>query len=185
LAHTRRRNIVLDAESFADRRQTGILDLTVARGGLDDDYVDAIETALGAWWGGVESPECLCVTTVPGAENLEARCRGIIEGVTAAGLLSKQLPLPASSFGDKTVVSEAIKSTLIQDKSVDGVVVMMGNQDADSAAIAIEQAGVQNRLKLGDLDRIKQGKQKFASTSKDTCRVSWQCFCSTPMLTME
>jgi len=45
----------------------------------------------------------------------------------------------------------------------------MGNQDASSAALAVAQANVQDRVKLGtfntdqaSLDRIKQGTQMFA-----------------------
>jgi simple sugar transport system substrate-binding protein len=131
-----------------------------------EDYMAGL--AAGKYLGTNNVKNVLCVNTVPGAQNLEARCKGIIEGVTSAGFKAKQLPLPASSFGDKTAVSEAIKSTLFQDASIDGVVTM-GNQDADSAAIAIDQAGAQNRVKLGtfntdqaSLDRIKQGKQMFA-----------------------
>jgi simple sugar transport system substrate-binding protein len=131
-----------------------------------EDYVAGL--AAGRYLGANSVKNVLCVNTVPGAANLEARCKGIVEGVTAAGFNAKQLPLPASSFGDKTAVSEAIKATLLQDQTIGGVVTM-GNQDADSAAIAIEQAGAQDRVKLGtfntdqaSLDRIKKGTQMFA-----------------------
>jgi simple sugar transport system substrate-binding protein len=148
----------------------GGMEKTKELGGVNyvgtEDYMAGL--TAGKYLGVNKVKNVLCVNTVPGAENLEARCRGIIEGVTAAGFKAKQLPLPASSFGDKTAVSEAIKSTLLQDSAVDGVVTM-GNQDADSAAIAIGQAGVQDRVRLGtfntdqaSLDRIKQGKQMFA-----------------------
>ncbi len=131
-----------------------------------EDYV--AELAAGEYLGAHNAKNVLCVNTVPGAANLEARCKGIIDGVTKAGSKAKQLPLPASSFGDKTAVSEAIKATLLQDETIDGVVTQ-GNQDADSGAIAIEQAGAQNRVKLGtfntdqaSLDRIEKGMQMFA-----------------------
>jgi simple sugar transport system substrate-binding protein len=131
-----------------------------------EDYVAGL--AAGEYLGAHSAKNVLCVNTVPGAANLEARCKGIINGVTKAGSKAKQLPLPASSFGDKTAVSEAIKATLLQDQTIDGVVTQ-GNQDADSGAIAIEQAGAQSRVKLGtfntdqaSLDRIKKGTQMFA-----------------------
>ena len=40
----------------------------------------------------------LCVNTIPGAANLEARCKGVIDGVTAAGGTAEQLPLPPTSL---------------------------------------------------------------------------------------
>lgn len=110
----------------------------------------------------------LCVNTVPGAANLEARCQGIIDAATEAGAEAEQLPLPASSFGDPTAVSEAIKATLLQDQQID-VVITQGNQDANSGATAIAQAAAQDRVMLGtfnldqaSLERIKDGTQAFA-----------------------
>lgn len=126
-----------------------------------EDYVAGV--AAGEYLAKNGAKNVLCVNTVPGAANLEARCKGIIDNVKAV-----QLPLPATSFGDKTAVSEAIKASVLQDETIDAVVTM-GNQDADSAAIAIEQANAGERVKLGtfntdqaSLDRIKAGKQMFA-----------------------
>jgi simple sugar transport system substrate-binding protein len=51
----------------------------------------------------------ICVNTVPGARNLEDRCKGVSDGITKEGGVSNQLPLPASAFGDPTAVAEAIK----------------------------------------------------------------------------
>jgi len=131
-----------------------------------EDYVAGV--AAGKYLGEHKAKNVLCVNTVPGAANLEARCKGIIEEATKAGAKAAQLPLPATSFGDKTAVSEAIRSTLAKDDTIDAVVTM-GNQDADSAAIAIQQAGATERVKLGtfntdqaSLDRIKAGTQMFA-----------------------
>ena len=56
----------------------------------------------------------ICVNTVPGAANLEARCKGVIDGITEAGGAAEQLPLPATSFGNPTAVAEAIKAALLQ-----------------------------------------------------------------------
>ena len=86
-----------------------------------------------------QAKHVVCVNTVPGAANLEARCKGIHDGVTAAGFKSVQLPLPANNFGDKIAVTEALKAELLRDPTIDALVTM-GNQDADSAALAIQQA---------------------------------------------
>lgn len=124
--------------------------------------------AAGEYLGKAQAKHVVCVNTVPGAANLEARCKGIHDGVTAAGFKSVQLPLPANSFGDKTAVTEALKAELLRDPTVDALVTM-GNQDADSAALAIQQAGAQDRVMLGtfntdqaSLDRIAAGTQMFA-----------------------
>ncbi|MER8370920.1 sugar ABC transporter substrate-binding protein [Mesorhizobium sp. M1378] len=110
----------------------------------------------------------ICVNTVPGAQNLEDRCKGIADNVTKAGGKSEQLPLPASSFGDPTAVAEAIKATLLKDDSIDGVFTISAG-DADSAATGIDQAGKTGKVQLGSFDmnvaglnRIKDGKQLFA-----------------------
>ncbi|GAA4727931.1 sugar ABC transporter substrate-binding protein [Phytohabitans rumicis] len=108
----------------------------------------------------------LCVNTLPGAANTEARCKGIAEGVAASGK-STQLPLPSSNFGNPTAVTQAIKAALLKDSAIDGVVTI-STQDADSAAAAIEQAGGTGKVKLGTFDmddtqlsRVKKGKQLF------------------------
>ena len=62
----------------------------------------------------------LCVNTIPGAANLEARCKGVIDGVTAAGGTAEQLPLPPTSFGNPTAVAEAIKAQLLKNPDVNG-----------------------------------------------------------------
>jgi simple sugar transport system substrate-binding protein len=110
----------------------------------------------------------ICVNTVPGAGNLEARCKGVSDGISKAGGKSTQLPLPASSFGNPTAVAEAIKATLLKDATIDGVVTISAF-DADSAANGIQQAGLAAKVKLGSfdmnettLDRIKAGAQLFA-----------------------
>ena len=110
----------------------------------------------------------ICVNTVPGAANLEARCSGVIDGMTEAGQTAKQLPLPATSFGNPTAVAEAIKAALLNDNSIDGVLTI-SQADADSAANGILQAGAVERVGLGGfdmnktiLDRIAGGTQLFA-----------------------
>ena len=124
--------------------------------------------AGGAYFASHGAKNVICVNTVPGAQNLEDRCKGISDGISKAGGKSTQLPLPASSFGNPTAVAEAIKATLLKDKSIDGVVTISAG-DADSAAVGIEQAGATGKVKLGtfdmnetNLERIKSGKQLYA-----------------------
>ncbi len=99
---------------------------------------------------------------------MEARCKGIADGIARQGGKSTQLPLPAASFGNPTAVAEAIKATVLKDHTIDGVVTISAG-DADSAANGIQQAGLTAKIKLGsfdmnetNLDRIKDGTQLFA-----------------------
>ena len=131
-----------------------------------DDYEAG--KAGGAKFAAAGAKHILCVNTVPGAANSEARCKGISDGATAAGATSKELPLASSSFGNPSAVTQAIKGALLQDSSIDALVTI-GVQDADSAAAAIQQANAGAKVKLGtfdisqsQLDRIKAGKQLFA-----------------------
>ncbi len=110
----------------------------------------------------------LCVNTLPGATNTEARCKGVMDAMVAGGGNSTQLPLPTTSFGDATAVAEAIKAELLKDETIDGVITISAG-DADSAAIGIEQSGRQAGVALASFDmneanlaRIKAGTQLFS-----------------------
>jgi simple sugar transport system substrate-binding protein len=131
-----------------------------------DEYVAGL--AGGDYFGKGGQKNVLCVNTLPGSANTEARCKGVIEGLVAAGGKGAQLPLPTTSFGDATAVAEAIKAELIKDDTIDGVITISAG-DADSAAIAVDQAGKTGKTLLGSfdmnqagLDRIKAGTQAFA-----------------------
>ena len=122
--------------------------------------------AGGQFFAAKGAKNVLCVNTLPGAANTEARCKGIAEGMAAGGK-STQLPLPSSSFGNPTAITQAVKAALLKDTAIDGVVTI-ATQDADSAAAAIQQAGAGGRVKLGTFDmdetqlsRIKAGTQLF------------------------
>lgn len=124
--------------------------------------------AAGAYFGSHDFKNVICVNTVPGAQNLEDRCRGVSDGIVKEGGVSTQLPLPASSFGDPTAVAEAIKATLLKDPTINGVITISAG-DANSAAIAIDQASMTGKVQLASfdmdgagLDRIKGGTQLFA-----------------------
>lgn len=110
----------------------------------------------------------VCVNTLPGTANIEARCQGMIDAMTAAGATAEQLPLPSTSFGDPAAISEAVKAYLTEHADVDGVLTI-GAGEADAAAVGIEQAGKTGTVHLGcfdfneaTLDRIKGGTQDFA-----------------------
>ena len=122
----------------------------------------------GDYFGGHGAKNVLCVNTLPGATNTEARCKGIADAMAKSGGKSSQLPLPSSSFGNPTAVSQAIKAALLKDQSVDGVITISA-PDANSAASAISQASATEKVKLASFDmdetcleRIKSGTQVFA-----------------------
>ncbi|MBL9050700.1 MAG: substrate-binding domain-containing protein [Tabrizicola sp.] len=174
-------NWVPEAEDPAikDAMAAGIKVILMNAGGADkakelgainyvgsDEYVAGV--AGGEYFGDGGQKNVLCINTLPGTANIEARCKGVIDGITAKGGKGAQLPLPSTSFGDATAVAEAIKAELIKDETIDGVITISAG-DADSAAIAVEQAGKTGATKLGSfdmnqagLDRIKAGTQAFA-----------------------
>lgn len=124
--------------------------------------------AGGRYFANAGAKKVLCVNTLPGATNTEARCRGVAQGIAEKGGSASQLPLPSTTFGDPTAVAEAIKAAILRDPAVDGVITI-GAGDSNSAALAIAQARAQGRVRLGtfDLDqpvleRIKAGTQLFA-----------------------
>ncbi len=130
-----------------------------------DEYVAG--QAGGAYFAKAGQKHVICVNTLPGAANTEARCKGVADGMVAGGGAAEQLPLPTTSFGDPTAVAEAIKATLLKDTTIDGVITISAG-DADSAATGIQQSGL-TTVSLGSfdmngagLDRIKGGTQAFA-----------------------
>jgi simple sugar transport system substrate-binding protein len=131
-----------------------------------DDHAAGV--AGGEYLGEQGITHVLCVNTLPGAANSEARCEGLAEGIEGSGGEAEQLPMPSSSFGNPTAVSQGIKAALLEDETIDAVVTI-GTADADAAASAIEQGDLGDRASLGtfDLDetqlnRIKDGDQLFA-----------------------
>lgn len=166
-------------EAFSAVVQAGVPLIIYNAGGLDKatglgamNYIGSDEYESGVAGGGYFGlngvKNVLCINTIPGAANLETRCQGVADGISAQGGASKQLPLPATSFGNPTAVAEAIKAALLKDTSVDGVITISAG-DANSAANAIMQAAAGERVKLGTFDmdqstleRIKSGEQLFA-----------------------
>lgn len=114
------------------------------------------------------SKKGVCINTLPGTANIEARCKGMIDAMTKGGGTAEQLPLPTTAFGDPVAISEGIKAYLLEKADVDGALTIAA-ADGDAAAIGIEQAGKLGKVKLGSFDfneaaltRIKDGKQDFA-----------------------
>jgi simple sugar transport system substrate-binding protein len=123
--------------------------------------------AGGEYFGKNGKKNVLCVNHIPGAQNLEDRCKGIMDGITKAGGKSTQLPLPSTAAADPVAQAEAVKASLLQDPTIDGVITL-GADMADAAAIGISQAGKTETVALGafdmnatNLDRIKAGTQLF------------------------
>ena len=174
-------NWVPEAEDPAikDAMAAGIKVILMNAGGGDKarelgaiNYVGSDEykagVAGGEYFAAKGSKNVICINTIPGAANLEARCKGVMDGITAKGGTARQLPLPSTSFGNATAVAEAIKAELIKDGSIDGAITISAG-DADAAAIGIQQANKGAGVKLGTfdlnkagLDRIKGGSQAFA-----------------------
>lgn len=131
-----------------------------------DEYVAGY--AGGEYMAKNGATNIICVNTVPGAANLEARCGGMIAGAVDNGAKAKQLPLPATAFGDQTAIAEAVKATLLQDDTIDGVLNVSAT-DADAASSGIMQAGKIDHVIHGTFDlnqsgltRILEGWQEFA-----------------------
>jgi simple sugar transport system substrate-binding protein len=131
-----------------------------------DEYVAGV--GGGEYFGSHGVKNVLCVNTLPGATNTENRCKGIADGIAKQGGKSTELPLPSSSFGNPTAVAQAIKANLLKNAGVDGLITISA-PDANSAANAISQAGVGEKVKLATFDmdetgiqRIKDGKQMFS-----------------------
>lgn len=131
-----------------------------------DDYQTGV--AAGEYFVKNGQTKLICVNTLPGAANLEAQCKGLADGAAKNGGSAEQLPLPSTSFGDATAVTQAVAAYLQQNADVTGVYTI-GNMDAVSANAAIAQAGAADRVKLGGmnmdqtiLDNIKAGTQLFA-----------------------
>jgi simple sugar transport system substrate-binding protein len=114
------------------------------------------------------SKHMLCHIQLPGAVNLEARCKGLQEGAAKHGAKVTVLRVPANLDGNATATAEAIKAELAKDGSIDAVI-NLAAWSSDAAAIAVQQAGKTGKVKLGAfdvspavLDRIQKGTQTMA-----------------------
>ena len=131
-----------------------------------DDYQAGV--GGGKAFGSAGVKHVLCVNTLPGQSESEARCSGVKNGLAASGGKVTELELAPSNFGNPTAVAQGIKAALLKDSSIDGVITI-DVADADSAAAALQQASLAGKVKLGTFDvdstqlnRIKAGQQLFA-----------------------
>lgn len=131
-----------------------------------DEYVAGV--AGGTYMAEAGAKHILCHIQIPGTVNLEARCKGVEDGATAAGAKATILRVPANLDGDVAGTSAAIEAELNGDASIDAVV-NLATWAADASAAAIEQLGKTDSVKLGTfdlspstLDRIKAGTQTMA-----------------------
>jgi simple sugar transport system substrate-binding protein len=122
----------------------------------------------GEYLGAAGVKHILCVNTLPGTANIEARCKGLADGIAASGGTSTELPLPSSQFGDQSAIAQAVKAALAKDSTIDAAVTISAG-DATAAASGIDQAGSTSKVKLGSFDfdttglqRIKAGTQLMA-----------------------
>lgn len=131
-----------------------------------DDYESGL--LAGQTFAEEGAQHVVCVNTLPGTTNADARCRGVKEGAEPGGAQYTELALPTSQFGDPTAVAQAIKGALLQDPTIDAIFTP-GQSDTNAAASGIDQAGLTGKVFLGgqnfdaeSLDRISAGTQLFA-----------------------
>ena len=131
-----------------------------------DDYKAGV--AAGKYFADHGDKNLVCINTLPGAANIEANCKGMTDGIQAAGGTGQTLPLPATSFGSSTSVAQAVKAYLLKNPQITGIYTI-GNVDANSAINGVLQAGKTGTVKVGGLNmdetilnNIKKGTQLFA-----------------------
>lgn len=131
-----------------------------------DEYLAGVEG--GRYLASNGAKKILCHIQNPGAVNLETRCKGVEDGAKEAGAQTYILRVPSNLDQDMTGTSEAIKSELIGDPSIDAVITLAA-WAADAAASAIDQQGATGKIQLGTFDmsaavleRISAGTQTFA-----------------------
>lgn len=124
----------------------------------------------------------LCHIQVPGAINLEERCRGVVDGATPLGAKVTVLNTPPNLDGDVTGTAEAMKAEFIGDPTIDAMISCAGF-GAAAGVNAVEQIGGKQMIGAFDfnpaaLDRIKAGTQTMAVDQQPYL----QGFLSTSML---
>lgn len=110
----------------------------------------------------------VCINTLPGAANIEAYCKGFVEGMGNGSGEGSVLPLPATSFGSATAVAQAVRAHLLKHPEIDAVFTV-GNVDANSAISGIQQSGKAGKVAVCGVNfdetilaNIKDGKQACA-----------------------
>ncbi len=93
----------------------------------------------------------LCVNSAPGNPGTSARCAGFASSMTAAGGSAKQLTIPLTDESNPIVVTQDIRGALASDHSIDGLYTL-GTGDALYALKALQQSGLQSKVKVGTAD---------------------------------
>jgi simple sugar transport system substrate-binding protein len=131
-----------------------------------DEFVAG--TAAGAYMAKNGAKHVLCHIQLPGAVNLESRCKGVQEGASKGGAKVTILRVPANLDGNTTATAEAIKAEMAKDGSIDAVI-NLAAWASDAAGIAAQQLGKAGKVKLGTFDlspavadRIKKGSLTMA-----------------------
>ena len=134
------------------------------------NYIGTDETlageAGGEYFAEHGAKNVICVNTVPGAANLEARCKGIIDGITGRGAGGQA----AAAAGDELRQPDRGRRG-DQGRAAEGPEHRQRHHDqpgdADTAANGIMQAGAAGRVELGGFDM-----NQTASTVSRTTRSS-------------
>ncbi|WP_138471486.1 substrate-binding domain-containing protein [Poseidonocella sp. HB161398] len=124
--------------------------------------------AAGRYFADHGFTRAVCINTLPGLANIREMCDGMAAGLAAHGGQGEMLVLEEGSFGDRSLVSDAVKAHLLANPQVTGVFAI-GNFDAGAVDEAIIRAGKAGRVKFGGtnldgpaLAGIRAGSQLFA-----------------------
>jgi simple sugar transport system substrate-binding protein len=114
----------------------------------------------------------LFVNHAPGAVNLETRWNAFEPAMKAAGATALQLNIPFADSTNPQAVAQDIKGALIANPSINGVFTN-GASIAEDAVVAVKQAGLSSKVKIGttdlstgDLNDIANGSLLFALDSQ-------------------
>lgn len=124
----------------------------------NDEYTAGL--GGGEYLGSHGVKHILCVNTLPGTTNIEARCKGLADGIAKSGGTSTELPLPSSQFNDQSAIAQAVKAALAKDPTIDAAVAISAG-DATALASGIDQAGLTGKVKLGSFDFDSTGLQRI------------------------
>ena len=129
-----------------------------------DEYVAGFEG--GKYLAEAGAKHILCHIQVPGAINLETRCKGVTEGAEKAGAKVTVLRTPPNLDGDVTGTAEALKAEFIGDESIDAMI-SCADFGAAAGANAVSQIDGKQMISAFDfspasLERISKGTQKMA-----------------------
>lgn len=105
----------------------------------------------------------ICINHEVGNVALDMRCKGVNDGY---GSEVKVVPTAANTVDD---VYAKVKATLQAEEDIDGIVTLGASNAAEPALKAINEAGLQDQIKLGTFDlsagileAIRDGKVEFA-----------------------